>query len=1142
MKIRILVGLTLSGSFGLVHGADEKVTYEDHVRPMLENKCFSCHNPDKKKGDLDLTTFAGTMTGGAGGIVADSGNPEGSRLWTTTTKKEEPFMPPEGSPLSAADIEVMVKWINGGLLETKSSLARKSDKPKVDLTVAVSSGKPEGPVAMPEHVLLEPVRVTARTTAVTAMAASPWGPLLAIAGQKQILLYDTDKQVLAGVLPYEEGYAQSLRFSRNGSLLILGGGRGGKFGHAVVWDVKSGRRVTEVGKEFDAVMSADISADQKMIVIGSPSKKVKCYDTATGEELYLIGKHTEWVLSTVFSPDGILLATADRNGNVMVWEASNGGEFFQLGQHKAACVDMAWRADSNVLASCSLDGSISIWEMTEGKQLKTWAAHGGGVLSVSFTPDGRLASSGKDGLVRLWDINGNKLGEGKSQGDLVTKVVALHDSKAVVSGNWRGEVLGWNVPDFSAKGSYTANPPLIAQRIVEAEKTAADLVAALPALEQKVAKSGEAVKAAEAAAAGARKQGADWAARKGQVEVELKELPGKLAAFEKAIQDAQAKRAAQVDLIKKHGEAVTQLKAAEVALGETRKGREALKTPEQQAQAAELDKKIAEQQGRVEALKKSVATAPGDLAGFDAEVKKAQETLAAGQGVKPAREKELGDLTKALAEAPKAVEAADKVVADAKAALAASEAGVKQQQVMVAFYQKLPISLRAAQFNVGVLSEKEKLAKLDGEVTGYTNAVTDIEAKRAAAVKRLEESKVILATAMAAAPQVEATLQKLKAEHSAQDQAMAPSREVAKTVTAQVEAKRKEVAGKDGEVAAILKQREAEVAAAKKAAGDVAMSLEELKKKVVEVTGKVAAPEKGVQEAKAKVAKLEEAIQAAQAAQKNQEAAQGEKTQAVTVAEAQSKKMTDELAAEMGAHEMAKKALADATAAKAAPDALAAAAAKEKAEGEKVAAVKNGKGQAEAALAAAKLAVQTVTGEIAKAKAAQGSAGQAIEGARAALGAAEKAAEPLRGQLASLNKEIEARAKALIEKQAQVPALEQAFDAKLKPLQEALAPLKVALAAVEAEFKAAQDKLAGEQKVLDAKAAEVAAAAKQLEETKKRRADSEAAIAAATKEVPTLDASMVEVRAELGKLSPMLEPLKVKVKQLEEQYFGMLPK
>ena len=52
----------------------------------------------------------------------------------------------------------------------------------------------------------------------------------------------------------------------------------------------------------------------------------------------------------------------------------------------------------------------------------------------------------------------NKLGEGKSQGDLVTKVVALHDSKTIVSGNWRGEVQGWNVADFTPRGSFTPNP------------------------------------------------------------------------------------------------------------------------------------------------------------------------------------------------------------------------------------------------------------------------------------------------------------------------------------------------------------------------------------------------------------------------------------------------------------------------------------------------------------------------------------------------------------------------------------------------------------------------------------------------------------------------------------------------------------
>ena len=51
--------------------AQDKVTYADHARAIMENKCFSCHNPDKKKGDLDLTSFAGVMTGGGGGAIVD---------------------------------------------------------------------------------------------------------------------------------------------------------------------------------------------------------------------------------------------------------------------------------------------------------------------------------------------------------------------------------------------------------------------------------------------------------------------------------------------------------------------------------------------------------------------------------------------------------------------------------------------------------------------------------------------------------------------------------------------------------------------------------------------------------------------------------------------------------------------------------------------------------------------------------------------------------------------------------------------------------------------------------------------------------------------------------------------------------------
>src|SRR5579871_5189251 len=43
--------------------AADKVTYEDHLLPILRNECTSCHNPDKKKAGLDLSTYQQALAG-----------------------------------------------------------------------------------------------------------------------------------------------------------------------------------------------------------------------------------------------------------------------------------------------------------------------------------------------------------------------------------------------------------------------------------------------------------------------------------------------------------------------------------------------------------------------------------------------------------------------------------------------------------------------------------------------------------------------------------------------------------------------------------------------------------------------------------------------------------------------------------------------------------------------------------------------------------------------------------------------------------------------------------------------------------------------------------------------------------------------
>ena len=47
-----------------------------------------------------------------------------------------------------------------------------------------------------------------------------------------------------GILPFPEGVPYVLKFSRNGSLLLAGGGRGAYQGKVVVFDVKTGERRT----------------------------------------------------------------------------------------------------------------------------------------------------------------------------------------------------------------------------------------------------------------------------------------------------------------------------------------------------------------------------------------------------------------------------------------------------------------------------------------------------------------------------------------------------------------------------------------------------------------------------------------------------------------------------------------------------------------------------------------------------------------------------------------------------------------------------------------------------------------------------------------------------------------------------------
>src|SRR3954470_8921893 len=99
-------------------GADPKakLTYDQHVLPILPAHGVGCHKGESAKGGLDLSTYAKLKEGGASGEVVKPGDPEGSRLYKLTAHKEQPFMPPKMPQIAKEQLDTLAAWIQTGAL------------------------------------------------------------------------------------------------------------------------------------------------------------------------------------------------------------------------------------------------------------------------------------------------------------------------------------------------------------------------------------------------------------------------------------------------------------------------------------------------------------------------------------------------------------------------------------------------------------------------------------------------------------------------------------------------------------------------------------------------------------------------------------------------------------------------------------------------------------------------------------------------------------------------------------------------------------------------------------------------------------------------------------------------------------------
>ncbi|MGE9271437.1 MAG: c-type cytochrome domain-containing protein, partial [Verrucomicrobiales bacterium] len=113
------ISMTLLVCLASLAMATDKVTFDEHVFPIFERSCLNCHNPEKTRGGLDLSSYRGTLKGSSGGKIVEAGELSSS-LITVVRHQGEPVMPPEGDAIPNEEITVLEAWIQGGLLENNS--------------------------------------------------------------------------------------------------------------------------------------------------------------------------------------------------------------------------------------------------------------------------------------------------------------------------------------------------------------------------------------------------------------------------------------------------------------------------------------------------------------------------------------------------------------------------------------------------------------------------------------------------------------------------------------------------------------------------------------------------------------------------------------------------------------------------------------------------------------------------------------------------------------------------------------------------------------------------------------------------------------------------------------------------------------
>ena len=131
----------------LIKDPNTALAYQDVIQPILKQRCYQCHNAEKKKGGLRMDAQDLLLKGGKNGVIFTAGNAEASEMIKRLLlpESDDHHMPPKGkNQLTEEQIALVHWWIKEGASFDKKVAQLPQDVKMKSIITALSSENGQG--------------------------------------------------------------------------------------------------------------------------------------------------------------------------------------------------------------------------------------------------------------------------------------------------------------------------------------------------------------------------------------------------------------------------------------------------------------------------------------------------------------------------------------------------------------------------------------------------------------------------------------------------------------------------------------------------------------------------------------------------------------------------------------------------------------------------------------------------------------------------------------------------------------------------------------------------------------------------------------------------------------------------------------